>query len=80
MQAALLVPGFVLAEATLSFVGLGFPDAVPSWGTALSGAASVGTMTRAPWTLAPAVAMFLVVLVTNVLLEPDDRAPGAAAR
>lgn len=80
VQAALLVPGFVLAEATLSFVGLGFPDAVPSWGTALSGAASVGTMTRAPWTLAPAAAMFLVVLVTNVLLEPDDRAPGAAAR
>lgn len=77
VQAALLVPGFVLAEATLSYVGLGFPDEVPSWGTALSAAASVSTMTRAPWTLAPAVAMFLVVLATNVLLEPDDRAPGA---
>lgn len=70
VQAALLVPMFVLAEATLSYLGLGFPDGVPSWGTALSEAANVAAMTRAPWTLAPAVAVFLVVLVTNVLLEP----------
>jgi peptide/nickel transport system permease protein len=72
VQAALLVPGFVLAEATLSYVGLGYPDDVPSWGTALSESANVGAMTRAPWTLAPAVTIFLVVLVTNVLLEPAD--------
>ena len=70
VQTALLVPMFVLAEATLSYIGLGFPDGVPSWGTALSDAASVAAMTRAPWTLAPAAAVFLVVLVTNVLLEP----------
>lgn len=80
VQAALLVPGFVLAEATLSYIGLGFPDDVPSWGTALSASANVGAMTRAPWTLAPAAAMFLVVLATNLLLEPDDRAPGSSAR
>lgn len=80
VQAALLVPGFVLAEATLSYIGLGFPDEVPSWGTALSASANVGTMTRAPWTLAPAAAMFLVVLATNVLLDPDDRAPGTSPR
>lgn len=80
VQAALLVPGFVLAEATLSYIGLGFPDDVPSWGTALSASANVGAMTRAPWTLVPAAAMFLVVLATNLLLEPDDRAPGPSAR
>lgn len=71
VQTALLVPTFVLAEATLSYVGLGFPDDVPSWGTALTEAANVAAVTRAPWTLAPAVAVFLVVLVTNVLLEPS---------
>ncbi len=70
VQTALLVPMFVLAEATLSYVGLGFPDGVPSWGTALTEAATVSAMSRAPWTLAPAVAIFLVVLATNVLLEP----------
>ncbi len=73
VQAALLVPMFVLAEATLSYLGLGFPDGVPSWGTALSEAANVAATTRAPWTLAPAGAIFLVVLVTNVLLEPSRR-------
>jgi peptide/nickel transport system permease protein len=80
VQTALLVPMFVLAEATLSYVGLGFPDGVPSWGTALSDAATISAMTRAPWTLAPALAMFLVVLVTNVLLEParERHTPDAA--
>jgi peptide/nickel transport system permease protein len=80
VQTALLVPMFVLAEATLSYVGLGFPDGVPSWGTALSDAATLSAMTRAPWTLAPALAMFLVVLVTNVLLEParERHTPDAA--
>lgn len=80
VQTALLVPMFVLAEATLSYVGLGFPDGVPSWGTALSDAATISAMTRAPWTLAPALAMFLVVLITNVLLEParERHAPDAA--
>lgn len=81
VQAALLVPGFVLAEATLSYVGLGFPDSVPSWGTALSESANVGAMLRAPWTLAPAAAIFLVVLATNLLLEPSDaEVPPAATR
>lgn len=80
VQTALLVPMFVLAEATLSYVGLGFPDGVPSWGTALGDAATISAMTRAPWTLAPALAIFLVVLVTNVLLEParERHTPDAA--
>jgi len=77
VQTALLVPMFVMAEATLSFIGLGFPDGVPSWGTALNDATSVAAMTRAPWTLAPAAAIFLVVLVTNVLLEPSRHDPVA---
>ncbi|MGE0815896.1 MAG: ABC transporter permease [Vicinamibacterales bacterium] len=77
VQTALLVPGFVLTEATLSYVGLGFPEAIPSWGTALSEAANVSALARAPWMLAPALAIFLVVLATNVLL--GRTAPGAAA-
>lgn len=78
VQTALLVPTFVLAEATLSYVGLGFPDGVPSWGTALTDAANVASITRAPWTLMPAAAIFAVVLVTNLLLDParDDDPAG----
>lgn len=78
VQSALLVPSFVLLEATLSYVGLGFPDGVPSWGTALSEAANVSVLTRAPWLLAPALAIFLVVLATNALLS-DARPVDAGA-
>jgi peptide/nickel transport system permease protein len=73
VQTAVLVPTFVLTEATLSYVGLGFPDGVPSWGRALADAAQISSLTRYPWTLAPAGAIFLVVLVTNLLLDPAAR-------
>jgi peptide/nickel transport system permease protein len=35
VQGTLLVPSFILAEATLSFVGLGFPESAASWGMML---------------------------------------------
>jgi peptide/nickel transport system permease protein len=71
VQATLLLPAFILAEATLSYVGLGFPDSVPTWGTMLRDAANVNAMTRFPWTLAPAGAIFFVVLAANVILQSD---------
>lgn len=75
VQATLLLPGFILAEATLSFVGLGFPETLPSWGTMLAEAANVSSLSRFPWTLTPAVALFLVVLATNVVLERFGQLP-----
>lgn len=72
VQATMLLPAFVLAEATLSYVGLGFPDAVPSWGTMLSEAANVSSLSRFPWTLAPAGAIFLVAMSTNLLTARQD--------
>jgi peptide/nickel transport system permease protein len=33
VQLTRLIPAFIVAEATLSYVGLGFPDRVASWGT-----------------------------------------------
>ena len=62
VQATLLLPAFILAEATLSFIGLGFPDPVASWGTMLAGAGNYNAVARFPWTLAPAAAIFIVVL------------------
>jgi peptide/nickel transport system permease protein len=69
VQASLLLPGFILAESTLSYVGLGFPDTLPTWGTMLREAGDVNELTRFPWTLAPAVAMFMVTLATNAALQ-----------
>lgn len=71
VQATLLLPAFILAEATLSFIGLGFPDPVASWGTMLAGASNYNAVARFPWTLAPAFAIFLVVLATNLLIARD---------
>ena len=71
VQGCLLLPAFVLAEATLSYVGLGFPEHVPTWGTMLIEAASITALTRFPWMLAPAAAIFLVVLSANAILQSD---------
>ena len=73
VQATLLLPAFILAEATLSFIGLGFPDPVASWGTMLAGAGNYNAVARFPWTLAPAAAIFFVVLATNLLITRDSR-------
>jgi peptide/nickel transport system permease protein len=61
-ELVLLIPALLSAEAAISFLGLGFPEPTPSWGTLLQDAANVRVMTEAPWMLAPAVALFIVVL------------------
>jgi peptide/nickel transport system permease protein len=71
VQGTLLLPAFVLAEATLSFVGLGFPERIPTWGTMLHEAASLASLTRFPWLLAPAAAIYLVVLSVNAVTQSD---------
>jgi peptide/nickel transport system permease protein len=67
VQATLLLPAFILAEATLSFVGLGFPDPIASWGTMLAGAGNYNAIARFPWTLSPAIAIFAIVFSTNLI-------------
>jgi peptide/nickel transport system permease protein len=74
-QATLLLPAFILAEATLSYVGLGFPDTVPTWGTMLHDASNVALLGDAPWMLAPAAAIFIVVLAVNVIVQGSGRPP-----
>jgi peptide/nickel transport system permease protein len=75
VQATLLLPAFILAEATLSYVGLGFPDTVPTWGTMLQDAANVALLVEAPWMLAPAAAIFLVVLAVNLAVQGGGHTP-----
>jgi peptide/nickel transport system permease protein len=75
MQATLLLPAFILAEATISYVGLGFPDTVPTWGTMLKEAENVSLLADAPWMLAPAAAIFVVVLAVNLAVQGTGRAP-----
>jgi peptide/nickel transport system permease protein len=69
VQAGILLPAFVLAEATLSFVMLGFPSPAPSWGAMLQDAASIRALAEAPWLLAPAVAIVATVLGVHLAVE-----------
>lgn len=72
-QALLLLPAFVLAETTLSFVGLGFPDDVPSWGAMLQDAADMRAVAAFPWLLLPAAALVSVVAAVNLAARSDER-------
>jgi peptide/nickel transport system permease protein len=74
VQMTLLIPAFIIGEATLSYVGLGFPDPVASWGTMLHDASSnIRVFADFPWLLSPAAAMFLVVLGVNLVLQNGSR-------
>jgi len=66
VQTTLLVPAFVLAEATLSYVGLGFGEPIPSWGAMLREAGQGRALLDAPWLFAPALAIVLAALAVNL--------------
>jgi peptide/nickel transport system permease protein len=74
-QLTLLVPAFILAEATLSYVDFGFPQGTATWGTMLQEAANVLLVGDVPWLLAPAGAIFLTVLGINLLVQSTGRPP-----
>ena len=61
--AVLLVPQFILAEVTLSFLGLGVSEPIPSWGNLIAQLQSYRVLTSYWWMYLPAavlVALFLV--------------------
>ena len=83
IAATMSVPGYILAEAGLSFLGLGIRDPMASWGNMLSAAQNTTTMTTRPWILAPGLAIFMATLAFNFLgdglrdaLDPKSRKLG----
>jgi peptide/nickel transport system permease protein len=71
------VPQFVLAEMTLSFLGLGVPEPVPSWGNMLASLQHYNVLVSYWWMYLPAVAMvpfFLGYLVLASLLQESSGA------
>ncbi|MDO8360697.1 MAG: ABC transporter permease [Devosia sp.] len=63
--ATLAIPGMILAETTLSFLGLGLQPPIVSWGVLLREAQNIRTVATAPWLLAPGFAVILAVLALN---------------
>jgi len=79
VQATLSIAAAIIAEAALSFLGLGQQPPAPSWGSMLNSAQRF--LTSAPWmALWPGLAIFLVVLSFNLVgdglrdaLDPRER-------
>jgi peptide/nickel transport system permease protein len=63
--ATLSIPGMILGESALSFLGLGIKPPLTSWGLLLSQAQKVEVMRLYPWMLAPGVFISVVVLAFN---------------
>jgi peptide/nickel transport system permease protein len=61
-MAALLVPQFILAEVTLSFLGLGVGEPVPSWGNLLSELQKYSVLSSYWWMYVPAAPLVLLFL------------------
>jgi peptide/nickel transport system permease protein len=65
-QFLVLLPGFILTEATLSFLGLGVAEPLPSWGGLLRGLEDYTAVAANPWKLAPLVVLVLVAAAIQV--------------
>ncbi len=68
VSVALGIPGFILGETVLSYLGLGITDPAVSWGSMLNrNVTSLGNLRSFPWFLYPGVALLLVTLAFNFL-------------
>lgn len=61
----LAIPGMILSETSLSFLGLGLQPPVISWGVLLQEAQNIRSVSSAPWLLLPAVGVIVTVLSLN---------------
>ncbi len=63
----LAIPMMILAETSLSFLGLGLQPPAISWGALLKEAQNVQSIASAPWLLLPGAAVAITVLALNFL-------------
>ena len=63
----LAIPGMIIAETSLSFLGIGLRQPVVSWGVLLQEAQNLRSIATAPWLFLPGVGVVLAVLSLNFL-------------
>ncbi len=61
----LSVPGMILAETSLSFIGLGMQAPAISWGVLLKESQSIRVLATAPWLLIPGLFVIVAILAFN---------------
>ncbi len=62
-QMTLLIPQYILAEVTLSFLGLGVSEPIPSWGTLLASLQQYYVLSSFWWMFLPAILLIPVFLL-----------------
>jgi peptide/nickel transport system permease protein len=68
VAATISVPGYILGEVVLSFLGVGVQEPSASWGNMLNQARSIRALGSWPWLLfVPGTAIFLTVMAFNFL-------------
>jgi peptide/nickel transport system permease protein len=65
--ATISIPGMILGETALSFLGLGLRPPITSWGILLTEAKNVSVIAFYPWLLFPMIPVILVILAFNFL-------------
>lgn len=63
----LSIPGMILGETALSFIGLGLQPPAISWGVLLSGSQAIRVLANTPWLLIPGIFVIVAVLAFNFL-------------
>jgi peptide/nickel transport system permease protein len=64
-SATLVVPGMILGETALSFLGLGLRPPITSWGVLLNEAQNISVVALYPWLMLPVVPVIVTVLAFN---------------
>ena len=63
--ATLSIPGMILGETALSFLGIGLRPPITSWGVLLNEAQNINVVALYPWLLLPVVPVIVVILAFN---------------
>ncbi|MDY0871752.1 ABC transporter permease [Dongia rigui] len=66
-SATLAIPGMILGETALSFLGLGIRAPITSWGVLLNEAQNINVVALYPWLMLPILPVIIVVLAFNFL-------------
>jgi peptide/nickel transport system permease protein len=64
-KATVAIPGMILGETALSFLGLGLRPPITSWGVMLNEAQNINVVVLYPWLMLPVVPVILVILAFN---------------
>ncbi len=65
--ATLGIPGAILGESALSFIGFGVREPCASWGNLLTAGTNLSNLSRAPWLLLPGLFIIIAVVAYNFL-------------